>query len=125
MSCDQFVLQTSSTVSDFPADGRAHQTSNPARWSSGNGTFPLPESQGEGVLEHDAAHSSDQWWTLDVRLTSFSIDGVSAPANRYVRIEVEKGVPANAYVDQAPFKRGEQVLFRGPIRVRQRSTTFP
>ena len=43
-------------------------------WSPTSGA-----GQAEGVLVTDAAHSSDRIWTLDLQLTSFSIDGLNAP----------------------------------------------
>ena len=71
--------------------------------------------QGEGILAHDAAHSSDQMWTIDLELVRFDVDGVQAPAHRYIRIELDKDTPANSYADKTSLKKGDRVFFRGPI----------
>lgn len=71
--------------------------------------------QGQGTLTQDASHSSDGFWTVDVSLQQFTIDGLPAPPNRYIRIELEPNFPANAYAGKAPLKKGEVVLFRGPV----------
>jgi hypothetical protein len=74
-------------------------------------------AQGDGVLKRDAAHSSDQFWTIDVQLNRLIIDGVEAPPGRYIRIEIEPGRSCNAYCDQHPPKQGERVVFGGPVLI--------
>ncbi|HMH16199.1 MAG TPA: hypothetical protein VK578_24090 [Edaphobacter sp.] len=71
--------------------------------------------EGEGILTQDAAHSSDGIWTVDVSLLHFTIDGLQAPPNRFIRIELEPNLPANEYAGKAPLKKGERVLFGGPV----------
>jgi hypothetical protein len=52
-----------------------------------------------GTPVRDAQHSTDGFWTIDMKLTSFTageghLDGAGAP--RFVRIEVEPDTPAHA-----------------------------
>ncbi len=71
--------------------------------------------QGEGILVQDAAHSSDGVFTIDVQILRFGIDGLEGPPSRFIRVEVEKGVAANSYVEKNPLRKGDKILFGGPV----------
>jgi hypothetical protein len=71
----------------------------------------------QGVLVYDAGHSSDGFYTLDVRLESFTIGGLTAPTDppRYLRVEVEPGRPAHDVCARGLPRRGDRVHFGGPV----------
>ena len=52
-------------------------------------------AEAEGVLVREAAHSTEGFWTVDVRLERFEIDKVQASPGRFLRIEVAPGTTAH------------------------------
>lgn len=71
-------------------------------------------AQAVGVPVRDAQHSTDGFWTIDLRLRSFSAGGVPLGSSdaRFVRIEVEPGTPAHAH---ARAKAGVPVAVHGRV----------
>lgn len=56
------------------------------------------DAKAHGQPVRDAQHSTDGFWTIDVRLTAFEIGTTSADLTtpRFLRIEVEPGTEAHA-----------------------------
>ena len=69
-----------------------------------------------GTPVRRAQHSTDGFWTIDVRLNSMTINGQSA-TRPYVRIEVEPGTPAHAGAASNPPAGGAQIAFHGHILI--------
>ena len=74
-------------------------------------------AEASGAPVRDAQHSTDGFWTIDVRLSSFVIGGVSAEAGRFVRVEVEPGTRARDVCAARSIRKGELLLFGGPVVV--------
>jgi len=74
-------------------------------------------AEGVGVLERDAAHSSDRLYTVDVKLTSFSIEGHEAGAGRYLRIEIEPKGNVHSYAARHSLAKNDTVSFAGPVLI--------
>ena len=69
-----------------------------------------------GSPVRDAQHSTDGFWTIDVKLQSFMVGGESIPAGpqRFVRIEVEPNTPASGHA----FVRTDQpIRFSGRVLI--------
>lgn len=74
-------------------------------------------AEAEGVLVREAAHSTEGFWTLDVRLERFAIDKAEASAGRFVRIEVAPGTKAHEVTSAKTLPEGTRVGFGGPILI--------
>jgi hypothetical protein len=74
---------------------------------------------GAGRPVRDAQHSTDGFWTIDVRLGSFRIGGQSADLaqSRFLRLEVEPGTKAHAVCAQTPVVEAMALDFGGPVVV--------
>ena len=69
-----------------------------------------------GVPVRDAAHSTDDFWTIDVELKAIVINGVRAPvARQYIRIEVEPVGRAHDFCDHRPITSSDTLQFGGPV----------
>ncbi|WP_407542885.1 hypothetical protein Q0M94_24730 (plasmid) [Deinococcus radiomollis] len=69
-----------------------------------------------GLPVRDAQYSTDGFWTIDVKLQSFTIGGESIPADpqRFVRVEIEPNTPASGHA----FARANQpIQFSGRILI--------
>jgi hypothetical protein len=75
------------------------------------------DAQATGVPVRTAQHSSDGFWTIDVRLTSMTINGQNAAASRFVRIEVEPETPAHAAAESHPPPGGVPIAFHGHVLI--------
>ena len=73
--------------------------------------------KGIGRLVRDAQHSTDGFWTLDVRLETFSIAGRPGVPGCFLRIEVEPGTRAHAACSEQTIARRCHVWFAGPVLV--------
>jgi hypothetical protein len=73
--------------------------------------------KGIGRLVRDAQHSTDGFWTLDVRLETFSIAGRPGVPGCFLRIEVEPGTHAHAACSEGAIPRRCHVWFAGPVLV--------
>jgi hypothetical protein len=79
-------------------------------------------ASGVGRLYQEARHSQDGFWTVDVELLSFEVDGVKKPeGQRFLRLEVKParfgGGRAHDFFDQQSVAVGEAVKFEGPVFV--------
>lgn len=65
----------------------------------------------------DAQHSTDGFWTIDVRLEAFSIGQNQADLStpRYLRLEVEPGTPAHEVCAANPIGPRTQLAFGGAV----------
>ncbi|HEY6065298.1 MAG TPA: hypothetical protein VIY96_04030 [Thermoanaerobaculia bacterium] len=73
------------------------------------------DAEGAGVAVRDAAHSDNDFWTIDVQLSGLRIGKVSAPEGRFLRLEVWPKTPANAVADRARIRKGTRLAFSGPV----------
>jgi len=71
----------------------------------------------EGVLVRDAQWSTDGFWTVDVRLTSFTVAGAVAPECRFIRLEIQPGTYAHMVAEATPLTKGTTIFFGGPLLV--------
>src|SRR5262249_43245712 len=70
-----------------------------------------------GVAIRDAANSTDQFWTIDLRLDKFTAGGASYVGPnppRFLRIEVEPGTAAHG---DAFVRKGQHVSVHGHVLV--------
>jgi hypothetical protein len=65
----------------------------------------------------DAQHSTDGFYTIDVALEALTVGGETAPAGRFLRLEVEPGTRAHEVCVKAPVKEGTLVTFGGALVV--------
>lgn len=74
------------------------------------------DASAKGWPVRDAQHSTDDFWTIDVRLAEFTINGQHMPASpqRFVRIEVEPKTQAHA---KAAAKANSFIQFHGHILI--------
>lgn len=71
----------------------------------------------EGVLVRESAHSTEGFWTVDVRLDRFEIENVQAPPGRFLRIEVAPGTKAHDVTSANVLPEGTHVAFGGPVLI--------
>jgi hypothetical protein len=83
-----------------------------SRWSDTGCT-----AAAEGVLVREAAHETEGFWTLDVRLERFEIDKGRAPSGRFLRVEVAPGTKAHDVTSANTLPEGTPVAFGGPILI--------
>ena len=74
-------------------------------------------SSGRGAPVRDAQHSTDGFWTIDVRLSDFSAGGSPADLSRpgYLRLEVEPETAAHAICAARPIGPATPLEFGGAI----------
>ena len=70
-----------------------------------------------GLAVRDAQHSTDGFWTIDVALDSFAIDGQPAAGVRFIRIEVEPHTTAHDVCEAAAIRRGSVLHFGGRVLI--------
>lgn len=74
-------------------------------------------AEGNGAPVHDAQHSTDGFWTIDVELSALSIG--QTPASlvppRYLRLEIEPRTRAHAACAATPVRRGTPLSFGGAV----------
>ena len=77
------------------------------------------EAQARGRPVRDAQHSTDGFWTIDVRLEAFAIAANSAnlARPRYVRLEVEPETRAHGVCAETPVLAGMELDFGGAVVV--------
>ena len=65
----------------------------------------------------DAQHSTDGFWTIDVRLDSFTIGAASQDPGRanYIRVEVEPDTAAHDVSAQTQIREGMPIAFGGAV----------
>ena len=74
------------------------------------------EASAQGWAVRDAQHSTDGFWTIDVKLAQFSANGKTNTSNsqKFVRIEVEPNTPAHA---NAAVKANQLIRFDGHVLI--------
>jgi len=74
---------------------------------------------GKGRPVRDAQHSTDGFWTIDVRLATFRVSGLCADLAppRYLRLEVEPGTRAHDVCAQTRVVEAITLDFGGPVVV--------
>ena len=70
-------------------------------------------ASGVGTAIRATQHSTDDLYTIDVRLRHAEVDGVPVPAGRYIRLEVLPGWPAHAAITKRRSQEGDVIAFRG------------
>ena len=73
-----------------------------------------------GAVVRDAQHSTDGFWTIDVRLESLSIGTRSASCSeppRFIRLEIEPGTLAHGFCARRFVTAGTALSFGGPVVV--------
>jgi hypothetical protein len=70
-----------------------------------------------GAPVRRAQHSTDGFWTIDVRLDSMTINGQVMATPAYVRIEVEPETLAHGAAGRHPPAGGAQIAFHGHILI--------
>ncbi|MGH9444066.1 MAG: hypothetical protein ACRD16_17520 [Thermoanaerobaculia bacterium] len=81
-------------------------------------------AQGTGSPVRDAQHSTNGFWTIDVKLNDFQIGPrafenlpFESAAYRYIRIEIEPGTGAHDICSQTPILAGRPLSFAGPVLI--------
>ena len=77
------------------------------------------EAQARGRPVRDAQHSTDGFWTIDLRLEAFAIGDASAdpPGPMFVRLEVEPDTQAHAVCAATAVREGMELVFGGAVVV--------
>ena len=70
-----------------------------------------------GVAVRDAQESSKNFWTLDVQLDRFEIAGKTAPAGRFIRIEIWPETRASTVARNTKIRKGARIAFGGPVLI--------
>lgn len=78
-----------------------------------------------GAAVRDAQHSTDGFWTIDLRLSELSIGEPSAPADRYLRVEVEPGTAAHEVCAGSRILTGAEVEVGGEVVIDEDPPPFP
>jgi hypothetical protein len=72
-------------------------------------------ARGTGTVLYATVHSTDDLYTIDVKLQSADVNGASVAAGRYVRLEVRPSWPAHESVARRPPQPGDVISFSGPL----------
>jgi len=78
-----------------------------------------------GTAVRDAQHSTDGFWTIDLQLSELSIGDLSAPADRYLRVEVEPGTAAHEVCAGTRIVEGARLEVGGEVVIDEDSPPFP
>ena len=70
-------------------------------------------ASGVGTPVRATQHSTDDFYTIDVRLDHAEVNGVPVSAGRYIRLEVVPGWPAHAAIAKRLPQEGDVIAFRG------------
>lgn len=80
-------------------------------------------AQGDAV--RDAQHSTDGFWTVDLRLAVLAIGEETAPAGRFLRVEIEPGTRAHAICAESRIRQGARLEVGGEVVVDDDPPAFP
>ncbi|HEY6221945.1 MAG TPA: hypothetical protein VIX13_05355 [Candidatus Eisenbacteria bacterium] len=77
------------------------------------------DSEGHGTPVRGAQHSTDGFWTIDVRLSAFTTGGSPADlfAPGFLRLEIEPGTAAHAICAERAIGPGMELEFGGAVVV--------
>jgi hypothetical protein len=78
-----------------------------------------------GVAVRDAQHSTDGFWTIDLRLSALSITDRAGPEGRYLRVEVEPGTKAHDVCAQSRIVEGVRLEVGGEVVIDDDPPAFP
>jgi hypothetical protein len=78
-----------------------------------------------GAAVRAAQHSTDGFWTIDMRLSDFSIGGRKAPDGRYLRVEVEPGTRAHDVCAESRISEGARLEVGGEVVIDEDPPPFP
>jgi len=78
-----------------------------------------------GAAVRDAQHSADGFWTIDLRLSEFSIGGREGPGGRYLRVEVEPGTKAHDVCAESRIVEGARLEVGGEVVIDNDPPPFP
>jgi len=73
------------------------------------------EGVGSGRPVREAQHSQDGFWTIDLSLDDFEIQGQHSGIGRFLRLEVRPNRPAHSVASQHVFTASDRICFGGPI----------
>jgi hypothetical protein len=82
-------------------------------------------AEAHGVAVRDAQHSTDGFWTIDLRLSTLTVGERNAPANRYLRVEVEPGTKAHDVCAEFRVVGGTRLEVGGEVVVDEDPPPFP
>lgn len=76
-------------------------------------------AKGRGRPVRDAQHSTDGFWTIDVKIEELRIGGAAASLTppKFIRLEVEPKTKAHDVCAAAPVREGMQLDFGGAVVV--------
>jgi len=75
-------------------------------------------ASGEGVPYRNSQRSNDGFCTIDIKLTSFTIDNQQMPAgDHFIRLELLNGGKATAICGQRTISTVDLVRFSGPVKI--------
>jgi LysM domain len=75
------------------------------------------EAVGSGRPVREAQLSNDGFWTIDVALDNFQIQGKPGDHGRYIRLEVRPNRPAHSITDHHLFTHDDHICFGGPVLI--------
>lgn len=78
-----------------------------------------------GDAVRDAQHSTDGFWTIDLRLSLLTIGDETAPPGRFLRVEVEPGTTAHDVCAEARIRRGARLEVGGAVVIDNDPPPFP
>src|SRR5262249_42442101 len=78
-----------------------------------------------GAAVRDAQHSTDGFWTIDIRLSDLTIGDRSAPPDRFLRVEVEPGTAAHEVCARSRILEGARLEVGGEVVIDNAPPPFP
>ena len=78
-----------------------------------------------GAAVRDAQHSTDGFWTIDLRLSELSIRDLSAPPDRFLRVEVEPRTAAHEVCAGSRVLAGAMLEVGGEMVIDEDPPRFP
>ena len=102
-------------------DRLAGVASTPAKYISsifdGTGAWEPTgcDGSGIGIPIRDGQISTDGFWTVDLQLLDFDIQGLKATAGHFIRLEIIPGTPAHASASTQNPKPSDVIRFSGPM----------
>jgi hypothetical protein len=72
-------------------------------------------ASGVGTALYPTVHSTDDLYTIDVKLDAAEVNGMPVAAGTYVRLEVRPSWPAHNSVARRPPQPGDIIRFSGPL----------
>jgi LysM domain len=73
------------------------------------------DAAGIGRPVREAALSTDEFWTVDLAISDFDVQGTKAESGRYVRLEIIPGTDAHSSVAARKPVPSDVIRFRGPM----------